>query len=139
VELINEAEAAAARLSSVHAPGNPFSSTNLAIYQIGVHTALGDAGTALDYARKIELRSVPTPERQARFWVDTARAWHRFGNTHNSFQALQAADRSAPEEVRRSSVRSLLITLLDAPGPTPSGLRDFATRCGVGAHLLSCR
>jgi hypothetical protein len=133
VELINEAEAAAARLSDVQAPGNPFSVTNVAIYQIGVHTALGDAGTALDYARKIELRSVPTPERQARFWVDTARAWHRFGNTHNSFQALQAADRSAPEEVRRSSVRSLLTTLLDAPGPTPSGLRDFATRCGAVA------
>jgi transcriptional regulator with XRE-family HTH domain len=133
VKLINEAEAAAARLSDVQSPGNPFSVTNVAIYQIGVHTALGDAGTALDYARKIELRSVPTPERQARFWVDTARAWHRFGNTHNSFQALQAANRSAPEEVRRPSVRSLLTTLLDAPGPTPSGLRDFATRCGAVA------
>jgi hypothetical protein len=96
-----------------------------------VHTALGDAGTALDHARKIDLRSVPTPERQARFCVDTARAWHRFGSPANCFQALQAAGRCAPEELRRSSVRALVASLLDAPGPTPAGLREFAARCGA--------
>jgi hypothetical protein len=98
------------------------------IYQIGVHTALGDAGTALGHARRIDLRSLPTPERQARFCVDTARAWQRFGRPGNAFQALQAADRCAPEELRRSSVRSLTVSLLDAPGPAPPGLREFAAR-----------
>ncbi|HUZ24905.1 MAG TPA: hypothetical protein VMV07_14200 [Streptosporangiaceae bacterium] len=99
----------------------------------GVHTALGDAGTALDHARKIDLRRVPTPERQARFCVDTARAWQRFGGPGNAFQSLQAAGRCAPEELRRSSVRSLIASLLDAPGPTPSGLREFAARRGAVA------
>jgi len=131
VELISEAETAAARLGHTRAPGNPFSAINVTIYQIGVHTALGDAGTALDHARTIDLRNIPTPERQARFCVDTARAWHRFGNTDKSLHALQVADRCAPEEVRRSSVRALLIILLDTPGPTPTGLRDFAARCGA--------
>jgi len=98
-----------------------------------VHTALGDAGTALDHARKIDLRRVPTPERQARFCVDTARAWQRFGGPGNAFQSLQAAGRCAPEELRRSSVRSLIASLLDAPGPTPSGLREFAARRGAVA------
>lgn len=131
LDLIAEAELAAIRMGDVRVPHTPFNSTNATIYRIGVHTALGDAGTALDYARKIDLRGVPTPERQARFCLDTARAWDRFGSPGNCFQALQAAERCAPEELRRSSVRSLVASLLDAPGPTPSGLRELATRCGV--------
>jgi hypothetical protein len=131
LELITEAETAATRLGDARVPRSSFSATNVAIYQIGVRTALGDAGTALDYARKIEVNTVPTPERQARFCLDTARAWHRFGSHGNCFHALQAAERCAPEELRRSSVRSLVVTLLDAPGPTPSGLREFAARCGA--------
>jgi transcriptional regulator with XRE-family HTH domain len=131
LELITEAEIAATRLGTARVPRSVFSPTNVAIYQIGVHTALGDAGTALDYARKIDLRSVPTPERQARFCLDTARAWHRFGSPSNCFHALQAADRCAPEELRRSSVRSLVVSLVEAPGPTPSGLREFAVHCGA--------
>lgn len=131
LELITEAEITATRLGTARVPRSVFSPTNVAIYQIGVHTALGDAGTALDYARKIDLRSVPTPERQARFCLDTARAWHRFGSPSNCFHALQAADRCAPEELRRSSVRSLVVSLVEAPGPTPSGLREFAVHCGA--------
>lgn len=131
LELITEAETTANRLGEGRRAHNAFSATNVAIYRIGVHTALGDAGTALNHARKIDLRSVPTPERQARFCLDTARAWHRFGNPANSFHALQAAERCAPEELRRSSVRSLITSLVDTPGPTPSGLRDFAGRCGA--------
>ncbi len=131
LELIAEAEVAATRMGGARVPHTSFSSTNATIYRIGVHTALGDAGTALDYARKIDLRTVPTPERQARFCLDTARAWDRFGRPSHCFQALQAAERCAPEELCRSSVRSLVASLLDAPGPTPSGLRELATRCGA--------
>lgn len=131
LDLITEAELAATRMGDAQVQHTPFSSTNATIYRIGVHTALGDAGTALDYARKINLRSVPTPERQARFCLDTARAWDRFGSPSNCFKALQTAERCAPEELRRSSVRSLIASLLDAPGPTPSGLRDLAARCGA--------
>jgi transcriptional regulator with XRE-family HTH domain len=133
LELIAEAESAAARLGGAQVPSTPFSPANVTIYQIGVHTALGDAGIALDHARKIDLRRIPTPERQARFCVDTARAWQRFGSTSNAFRSLQVAGRCAPEEVHRSSVRSLVVSLLDAPGPTPSGLREFAAHCGAVA------
>ena len=72
---------AATRIGSARVPHTPFNATNATIYHIGVHTALGDPGTALAYARTIDLRTVPTPERQARFCLDTARAWNRFGNT----------------------------------------------------------
>ena len=132
LELIGEAETAAARLGTTQRTRTSFSPVNVTIYQIGIHTALGDSAAALDHARKIRLASVPTPERQARFCVDTARAWLSYGNPGHCLQALQTAGRCAPEELRRSSVRSLVASLLDTPGPTPAGLREFAARCGQG-------
>ncbi len=130
LDLITEAESAAARLGDVHVPGSAFSDINTKIYRIGVHTALGDPGTALDHARKVTLAAIPTPERQARFCVDTARAWQRYGSPVNSVNALHVAEECAPEELRRSSVRDLITSLLEAPGPTPEGLPELAARCG---------
>ena len=60
-ELIAEAEASANRLVGLRASSAAFSPTSVTIYQIGVHTALGDAGTALDHARRIDVRRIPTP------------------------------------------------------------------------------
>jgi hypothetical protein len=99
------------------------------------HASAASLARGLDHARKIDLRSVPTPERQARFCVDTARAWQRFGSPGNAFKARQVADRCAPEELRRSSVRSLVASLLDAPGRTPPGLQEFAARCAAHRHV----
>ncbi|MGH3942244.1 MAG: helix-turn-helix domain-containing protein [Pseudonocardiaceae bacterium] len=133
LELIGEAEDAARHLDQTTTSHSTFSATNVTIYQIGVRTALGDAGTALDYARRVEIRSLPTAERQARFCVDTARAWHRFGDLRKCYQALQAAEHVAPEELRRPSVRSLVTTLLRAPGPVPAELRALAARIQASA------
>ncbi len=133
LELIGEADDAARRVGQATTGPSAFSATNVAIYQIGVRTALGDAGAALDYACRIEIRCLPTPERQARFCVDTARAWYRFGDSRKCYQALQTAEQLAPEELRRPSVRSLVAGLLHAPAPTPSELRGFAARIGVTA------
>ncbi|GAA3676572.1 hypothetical protein GCM10022267_74300 [Lentzea roselyniae] len=65
----------------------------MAIYQIGLHTALGDAGTALDHPRRIDLRGIPTPECQARFCVDSARAWQRFGNPPSASRHFRSVRR----------------------------------------------
>jgi hypothetical protein len=131
LELIGESEETARHLDGATPNHTAFSATNVTIYQIGVRTALGDAGTALDYARRIELRSLPTAERQARFALDTARAWHCFGDLRRCYLALHAAEHLAPEELRRPSVRSLVTGLLYAPGPMPADLREFAARIGV--------
>lgn len=74
---------------------------------------------------------VPTPERHARFCVDTARAWEQFGRRDHAYQALSVAERHAPEELRRPSVRTLVANLLYSPGIPPSGLRALAARSGV--------
>ncbi|MGH3908249.1 MAG: helix-turn-helix domain-containing protein [Pseudonocardiaceae bacterium] len=135
LELIGEAEDAARRLDGPITSHSTFNSTNVAVYQIGVRTALGDSGTALDYARRIEIRSLPTPERQARLCLDTARAWHRFGDLRKCYQALRAAEHLAPEELRRPSVRSLVAGLLHTPGPAPADLRAFTARIQA-QHLI---
>jgi transcriptional regulator with XRE-family HTH domain len=128
LELIGEAEETARYIKGSATSHPAFSATNVTIYQIGVRTALGDAGTALGHARRIEIRSLPTPERQARFCLDTARAWLRFGDPRKCFQALQAAEHFAPEELRRPSVQALVARLLHIPGRTPADLRAFAAR-----------
>jgi hypothetical protein len=134
LDLITEADTAATRLGSTRTTiTSAFSAGNVTIYRIGVHTALGDPGTALTHARSINLAGLPTPERQARFCLDTARAWDRYGNPAKCLAALHAAERCAPEELRRSSVHTLITSLLNAPGPTPPGLCDLATRSGAVA------
>jgi transcriptional regulator with XRE-family HTH domain len=133
IELIDEATLAAARLSQ---PGpnttEGFSPSNVTIYKIGIYTALGNSATALDHARSVDPRLLPNRERHARYCVDTARAWVSHGDLEHAYQALCAAERHAPEEVRRPSIRDLVSTMLYAPSPTPRGLRDLASRiCAV--------
>lgn len=129
LELVDEAERAAAHT----APGTRFGSAQVTVYRIGIHTTLGDPGTALHHARTVSLRALPSPERQARLCVDTARAWHQFGSRDRAYDALRTAEHVAPEEIRRPSVQRIVTSLLTDPQPEPPGLRTFAARCGVTA------
>lgn len=132
VELINEAATAASRLAApVHGRGGSLSSTNVKIYKIGVFTALGDTPAALKSAQAVDPHQLPTAERYARYCVDTSRAWRHHGRPDRACQALLVAERCAPQEVRRPSVRALVSTLLYAPTPVPHGLKDLATRIGA--------
>ncbi|WP_328475085.1 helix-turn-helix domain-containing protein [Actinoplanes sp. NBC_00393] len=109
----------------------PFSAATVNIYAIGVYTALGDTPAALDAARQVEAAQLPGPERYGRYCVDTARAWAAHGRPERAVQALLAAERHAPEEVHRPSVRDLVSRLRYAPTSTPEGLRGLAARLGV--------
>lgn len=135
IDLITEAEHAAARLpgpaGAATVAGVGFSGTSAAVYRIGIHTALGDSGTALAYARGVNQRLLPNPERGARYAIDTARAWHAHGRVDRAYEALCAAEHYAPEELRRPSVRTLVSSLLHSPGTTPDGLHQLAVRTEV--------
>jgi hypothetical protein len=76
---------------------------------------------------------LPTPERHAKFWIDTARAWHQHGRPDQACQSLLAAERHAPEEIRRASVKTLITAIAQVPGPRPSGLHGLAGRAGTPA------
>jgi hypothetical protein len=102
----------------------------IALHQLSVHYELGDAGQAIELARTVDPTALPTAERQARFFIDVARAFSQWGKPEQTFRALLAAEQAAPQEIRRGSVRRVATDLLRHDRSLP-GIRDFATRAGV--------
>jgi transcriptional regulator with XRE-family HTH domain len=134
IELLDHAAKVATRLGEgVNAYWTAFSPTNVTLHRISAAWALGDAGTAIDYAATVAPDAIQLPERKSRFWVDVARAWHQLGKFEECFRSLLVAEGLAPEEVRsRPAVRSLVETLLYAPRQSGMpGLRKFAIRVGA--------
>ncbi|MFI7467449.1 multiprotein-bridging factor 1 family protein [Nonomuraea sp. NPDC049646] len=125
---IGEAELAARRLSaSPPALGIPTPAT-VAAYRISIHNALGDPGKSLTVARTVDPGQLPTSERYARYCIDTARAWDAFGDRDRAVDALLAAERAAPEEVRRPSVTAFISAMRYQPGRVPHLLHELAAR-----------
>jgi transcriptional regulator with XRE-family HTH domain len=131
LDLISEATATASRMGDTTAGRSMFSRINVEVYQIGIHTALGDSAGALDHARAVSQPRLPTSERRARFCIDTARAWQQHGRPDQAGQALLVAERQSPEEIRRPSVKALITTIIQAPGTHPNELRQLAERAGA--------
>jgi len=131
IELADEAAEVAARLPEDWSPNAVFAPSQLPIYRISIHNALGDPARALTVARGVPLGSLPSAERRARVCVDVARAWYGYGDAESCLRALERAERYAPEEVRRPRIRRVAADLLEWPGPAPTGLRAFATRTGA--------
>ncbi|MGD0555969.1 MAG: hypothetical protein ABSA93_13405 [Streptosporangiaceae bacterium] len=104
LDLSSEAGAAAARMPAGRVTQLAFSVAGVDVYQIGIHNALGDSAAALSHARAVDQAQLPTPERHARFCIDTARAWQQHGRPGQAYRALLAAERHAPKRspVRRS-------------------------------------
>jgi transcriptional regulator with XRE-family HTH domain len=104
--------------------------TQVDVYRIGAFNALGTPDEGVEVARRINIASMPTAERRARAWTDTARMWHALGDTRKTFAALQRVEQEAPQEARRPALRALTSNLLYAPVRVP-GIRDFAARTGA--------
>ena len=130
-ELISEAQETAIRMGGARAGRSVFSAVNVEVYQIGIHTALGDSAAALGHARAVDQHALPTPERHARFCIDTARAWQQHGRPDQAYQALLVAERQSPEEIQRPSVKTLITTMTQTPRMRPAGLRQLAERAGA--------
>jgi len=133
-EYIEEASAAATRLGPHTAPRQPaFGSAGVTLYQVSIAQVLGDNGTAIGHARKLRPASIPTAERQGRYWVDVARAYHQWGKREACYAALLSAERAAAAEVRyRPPVHRITEDLLrSGPHRALPGLRAFATRTGL--------
>jgi transcriptional regulator with XRE-family HTH domain len=135
-ELIGEAQAAATRLE----PGanyrfTAFGPANVALYQVSIAQVLGDSGTAIELAKTVRPATIPTAERQGRYWIDVARAYHQWGKPEPCYRALLSAERAAPAEVRyRPPVHRITEDLLRADRRhTLTGLPGFARRIGMPA------
>lgn len=130
--LLSEAENAARRIGAAKA--ERFSMLELAVYKISISRVLGDYGTAVDYSRLVDPARITSPERRARYWEDTALALYGRGRPSAAFQALLAAERDTPQEIRyrpwtQQLTRNLIVG--DARSTLP-GIREFAQRVGAG-------
>ncbi|KAB8166985.1 helix-turn-helix domain-containing protein [Streptomyces sp. 3MP-14] len=112
-----------------------FGSTNVALHEVDVLLRLDDAWAAVEAGRRITTEDLArlNRERRARHLVTKARALALTGRREEATAALVAAERLAPEEVRRPAVVGVvreLLLLVPSPG---AELRGLAERCGLRA------
>ncbi|MEV4975038.1 helix-turn-helix domain-containing protein [Streptomyces scopuliridis] len=130
--LIREAEHAAKRLGQDQSPSGTvfFGPSQVRLHQISISHLLGDAGQAIDHARHVNTELLPTAERRARYWIDVARSFDQWNKPERCYRALLAAEHAAPQEVRRTAVRTMTAGLLRHDRTLP-GVRSFAHRVGA--------
>ena len=133
-QLLTEADDAAQRLGADgNLRGTAFGPVNARQHRVNIAVTLGDAGTAVDVARGIDLRAITVTERKASLLIDTARAFLQWGRHEKAYIALRAAEEVAPEEVTgRPSVHRLIRDLItSAPSGTRRDAEQFATQIGI--------
>ncbi|MEU6314634.1 helix-turn-helix transcriptional regulator [Streptomyces sp. NPDC047014] len=143
--LIKEAARAARGLPAVAPAGRLFPLTPAAVdlYAVGVHRALGDAGTALEAGRNLHADQFPTIERKGRMHTDLARAWWQRGRPEQTVTALLAAARLSPGEVRDRPVVREIVDDLHRKHPHMGGVRALvaatssASRPDVSPGMLA--
>jgi transcriptional regulator with XRE-family HTH domain len=109
LESMGEAERAAGRL----AQGGRMSAAQVALYRVGVHWSLGDAGAAVRVGARLHPAQFATAERRGRLHTDLARAWWLRGDPEQAARSLLLAHRESPAEVRdRPAIRGLATTLV---------------------------
>ncbi len=133
-ELLTEAEDAARRFG---VDGNlrwtAFGPTNAILHRVNIAVTLGDAGTAVDVARSVDLGTITVPERKASLLIDTARAFLQWDKPDKAYIALRAAEETAHEEVAgRPSVQRLVRQLVTVAPPTlRRDAEQFAAQIGA--------
>jgi len=120
LSLLAEARDAGRRLGTdANLRWTAFGPVNVRQHQVHIAVTLGDAGTAIDTARRINLDQVTVTERKASLLIDTARAFLQCGRHESAYLALRAAEDIAPQEIAaRPAVRQLLRDLITAAPPS---------------------
>jgi len=132
--MLDEAGRAAARLGH---DGNDwwtgFGPNNVLQHRVSVALALGDAGTAITFARQVQLDKITLVERKASLFVDMARAYAQWGRHDSGLSALRTAYRIAPQEIHsRPAVHRIVHDLAAlSRGHTRSQVHDFAANAGI--------
>ena len=133
-ELLTEAGEAARRLGEDrNLRWTAFGPTNVSLHRVNIAVTLGDAGTAIDVARTVELGKIDVTERKASFLMDTARAFLQCGRHERAYLALRAAEEVAPEEItgRPAAHRLVRDLMTTAPLSIQRHAEDFARRIGA--------
>jgi tetratricopeptide (TPR) repeat protein len=111
-----------------------FGPTNVLIHRVSVAVDLGDAGEAIDVAKRLDVSKLSN-ERQMRVLLDTARAHVQRRNLNEAVGTLVRAEQVAPEHLRSHTVAHQTVSdLLDQQGGRDSDeLMQLAQRLGVVA------
>ncbi|GGL28672.1 helix-turn-helix domain-containing protein [Nocardia jinanensis] len=135
-ELLAAARATAAALGEDRDDHHmDFGPTAVDLHEVAAAVELGDAGTAIRLAGKIDPERL-APGQHSRLLIDAARAWAQRRSPERALALLLEAEVLAPEQVyRHKSVRSTTADLLSMDRSTP-GLSEFAQRIGVDAALI---
>ena len=108
-----------------------FGPTNVSLHEVAVAVELGDAGTALRAASRIDASNL-SPERQASLLIDVARAHMQRRQFDAVVRVLRQAEDITPEQVQRHrTVRGLIHDLGRTDTARNAGLQEFASRCGI--------
>nr|WP_217422907.1 helix-turn-helix transcriptional regulator [Streptomyces sp. 8P21H-1] len=125
--MVEEARRSARQLPQAPPPGRlfPISPAGVALYAVGVHWALGDAGAALEAGKDLRPDQFPTAERRARLGTDMARAWWAWNRPEQTARALLDAHRASPGEVRDRPAIRRIVSELGERHPHTTGVREL--------------
>ena len=134
--LLNEATTLAGRLpAGANFQWTSFNNDNVFAHRVATAVELGDAGEAIDNARRINFNTITIKERRAAVWVDIARAFGQWRKNEAAVRALLTAEEIAPEELHGRRVVQLLVDQLRSQqrGKPGSAFAELATRVGAPA------
>lgn len=107
-----------------------FGPTNVAVWQVGVHTDQGDPGLAVELARNINPAVIDAPVRVSAYYMDLSRALAHIRHDKDAIRLLLSAERLAPQRTRCAPMaREAARTLLQRQGGPE--IRGFAERAGL--------
>ncbi|MGH8884261.1 MAG: helix-turn-helix domain-containing protein [Egibacteraceae bacterium] len=133
-ETLSQASWAAERLPDGWIdPATAFCGTNVAFHEISAAHDSGDPVETLRLTDQVDFDGLPWPARQARTWLDVARAHGLRRNDAAAVATLLEAERVAPDTLRYDrSAHDLVGVLLrrERKSATP-GLRGLAQRLGI--------
>ena len=132
-ELLTEADETASRLGQDrNLRWTAFGPINASLHRVNIAVTLGDAGTAIDVARTVDLAAIDITERKASFLMDTARAFLQYGRHDRAYLALRAAEDIAPEEITGRPAARRLVRDLMTTAPSASSARPRTSPAGSG-------
>lgn len=133
-ELIAEAQRIADRTGETSTFELMFGPTNIRFWRIAMEADGDSPGRAVEIALNTDPRAIPQVDRQAAYYLDTARALARVGKDREALRMLLTAERLAPQRLRTPLVIETARGLLERArrGTGWTELRGLCERLGIG-------
>ncbi|OEV03768.1 hypothetical protein AN219_38025 [Streptomyces nanshensis] len=110
-------------------PG-PLTAEQVERYGLCIHHVLGNTRRANAHMAALNANTVRTPHTAARIRHDSAKLCRDNGDMPEALRLLQELEDETPQDARRSSVRGMVVGMLQT-SPALEGLRPFAAKVGA--------